>query len=1840
MMRATETCDGRMRPHRKTGPQARQNSQANDSACEPNGFTLVEMVVTLAVAAIIAAMTIPNLVTWYRSYKATERQANAELIYTTAQNNIAQLKANGQLDDSQTETTALDGQRATLVAAANKAQVKAAVHTGGTAGAADDAGITLLSSDDSSAADALDLLVPNIDDTLSRVGYSSMSYATGAHYRIEYNATLGYVYRVFFSENEISQSDYEQAAEAAANHDDGKLADLGISYYGGTKPKTFSPSERQPARWVGYFEFADDSTGRTNVTGGYYYQISADNTVSDGAVDHLHNDNEIDEGAVHSSDGTAYGVLVSKSETTKPGFVAPTDVNLNTFDVALTNGFGAEGVDPNCVFYKMDAPNSSSDAGQQATYTIEYQVYWGNGANDHWQFSDSHQATVGSTVSVTNDNLDNDSYGQAREQIKRGYRIDASRSKLSGTVTADGALKLTVALIPSNVSGYDRAIDSVPEPTMKNGVGTWYPWSASSNTDLGKLAFYVNQNFASCISKGESAPTGSAVTSYQVRTDDQLQHIGSPYGSTYDAPDTSYLSKDFYQTHDITIDQLWYPIGQEQSDATVDGRQIGTGARFSGEFYGGYSGYADEDHSQLAKPASDSQAFTITLAKRTDETDESRKGELFSINPAYTTSDGYRSYGIFGFVTGGIAYARVSVGTEADGLDLGESFDTPHYGTLVGDLDGNVSHSSVNIAKSSSLRIRQGDGSQGERKTDDAIVGGLCGRMRREATITDSSLTLADNETTERDPRFEIIASPRENIAQSVSVGGLVGRANCNSEKFLSNCSVSLGDDATIDAQGNTSGNKQVSAGGFVGYVQAGERASIEDCRMTVARTLRVETPDSNEAWDNPTAMGGFAGYVEGGANIVRASLADGDSTNGNVIVTAKARGTQAAAGGMFGYLHNASFDTAGINIDSDLTVTATSTNTNGLAGGIVGLADNDRSSTLKGASLTVNGNASVESTNSYTAYAGGIAGRLTRIALDGASASVNGTGKVLSVTARGAHTTSEAGGMVGEMENAAGMSSPTLTARTLSVTSTEDDGEAIAGGLVGRATKGDQQASGISGAAVTVNGDANIESTGTTTYALSGLLAGQLDSVAVDGAASTVSGNLTSKATDTRGASARAAGLIAQFENGSALNGATLTVTGDLEAATSSNNGTSLASGYVAYAASDPSPLQVTGASLSVGGNVNVHGSASNAREDSFSGALAGQLRSVGFTSPAVTVGASLTSTTESTGGGTRAGGLVGEIVRNGSVDAASLSGVSPTLHDTTVSAKSTNSDAHAGGFVAKDDSTDISGSALGPQGSLSVTAEGTNEVHAGGFAAQADSSTISDTSFAPTGDLSVEGKTTGYGGAYAGGLVGQANSSSSITGASMAPASGTDVSATSNSDVYAGGAIGQADSSTLSDSPLQPTGSLSVTGTSVGSGGAYVGGLVGQAKSLTASNDALRPNADLTINGTGKSNVSSGGLMGGVEESGIAYLSLLKSAGAGGTSVSVSGDTSAGSGSAYVAGGFGSVSDTDVSNSYVVTRNAPLVLSNKGNNGATGGFAGSVTANDGSHAITTSFVNAGINSSSPSVAGFVDSTSASNNNLRFTSDFVIASISGSTPGNQTAAFIRNVSYVNGIRGDYAVVTDASGATPYKFAINGDLNAENGTERCFIYRVGMTELVDEKFDQKDGAHPASYAYLTQTNNAEVTVPWNKSLKTSSVLDFLGTVSKPGITARYGFVTKDSTVTMLRDGDNPFPTATQDEGGAYVNYGNWPAAPATATTDSSDASEANSADANATTGGASSSTNGSSTAQNGSPAASDDASSNGTPANAPAQGAGSSAANAMESGSTIAGDGGNGGDDQ
>ena len=97
----------------------------------------------------------------------------------------------------------------------------------------------------------------------------------------------------------------------------------------------------------------------------------------------------------------------------------------------------------------------------------------------------------------------------------------------------------------------------------------WTPVRTWTDADSNPLTFSVNQNFAAEINLNTgSAPTSSATT-HQVRTAEQLEHIGAPING---ADASAYLGSDqtFFQTHDITISGAWQPIGLVSTDGSVN----------------------------------------------------------------------------------------------------------------------------------------------------------------------------------------------------------------------------------------------------------------------------------------------------------------------------------------------------------------------------------------------------------------------------------------------------------------------------------------------------------------------------------------------------------------------------------------------------------------------------------------------------------------------------------------------------------------------------------------------------------------------------------------------------------------------------------------------------------------------------------------------------------------------------------------------------------------------------------------------------------------------------------------------------------------------------------------------------------------------------------------------------------------------------------------------------------------------------------------------------------------------------------------------------------------------
>ena len=394
------------------------------------GFTLIEVVVVLAVMAVIAALAVPSLVPWYNSYKATERQSNAELVYSVAENNMAKIVANGTLGNgsSGTVTTAT---RTTLASTISSPDPTPALLKND-AGSTVDEGLVCLTNYNSGDAAALDMLVPNIDAQVSNVGFFGTNittedqgaalHAKGVYY-LELNPQTGYVYGAFYSESASFTPEVYQSFASANRSDSAVLASKQIAYYGGGPMKSFVHEQTLDDLVIGYFELNGNE-----LTGSYGYTISKFGEVSAQVHDNLPGDNAIT--------STAYGIL-SATELT------------------------------------------------------------GNDVPSHVLESASVQ------------------------------KVSAASLGIEGlTVTGDG-MYWFYEYDPSTL--YDDSANTI---TRTSSAGVWKPWeNAQASSQYRNVEVFIEPNFAASIAPGTANPFNKT---FQVRTGEQLQHIGKPLDYVYD----------------------------------------------------------------------------------------------------------------------------------------------------------------------------------------------------------------------------------------------------------------------------------------------------------------------------------------------------------------------------------------------------------------------------------------------------------------------------------------------------------------------------------------------------------------------------------------------------------------------------------------------------------------------------------------------------------------------------------------------------------------------------------------------------------------------------------------------------------------------------------------------------------------------------------------------------------------------------------------------------------------------------------------------------------------------------------------------------------------------------------------------------------------------------------------------------------------------------------------------------------------------------------------------------------------------------------------------------------
>ena len=861
------------------------------------GFTLIEVVVVLAVMAVIAALAVPSLIPWYNSYKATERQSNAELVYSVAENNMAKIVANGTLGNGSSGAVTA-ATRTTLASTISSPDPTPALLKNDD-GSTVDEGLVCLTNYNSGDAAALDMLVPNIDAQVSNVGFFGTNittedqgaalHAKGVYY-LELNPQTGYVYGAFYSESASFTPEVYQSFASANRNDSAALASKQIAYYGGGPMKSFVHEQTLDDLVIGYFEFNGDQ-----LTGSYGYTISKFGEVSAQVHDNLPDNNTIT--------STAYGIL---SATELTGNDVPSHV-LESASVQIV---------------------SAASLGIEGLTVTGDGMYW-------------------------------------------FYEYD-----------------------PSTL--YDDSANTI---THSSSAGVWKPWeNAQGSSQYRNVEVFIDPNFAASIAPGTANPFNKT---FQVRTGEQLQHIGKPLDYVYDPNnawwgqlnnntwvgsfyDASYLDGTYYQTHDIELPSGWVGIGQESRSQNLT-NFYGSSPQFTGAFYGGYSqkGSATPDHANLQPPQSKAKGFEIDFAPQFQfaSDDTAPRGQ------AYMSDNNYVSCGVFGYVSGTVSYLNLNVKH-----DLTVEVGRPRMGLAICQLGGKGSASNCALTTSAAFSIEQTH--EADDWTGVSYMAGLIGSISDDAQADTCTVTVSKP--------LSIDAKSDLKDSSVVYMGALVGYDG--SSKALSNCTLTVarGTAATLSASTfNSSYSGMAYLGGIVGYKGSENTTSdsrdFENNKVTVSGTLNLEANKRSQG-----AVGAVAGMLQHVSNI------SATCTNGS-----------AAAGGLIGSAEDAGhMEQITYKASGKLTVSADASNGNSYAGATMGWASD---STVAGLKASLNGTVDVDSTggsSGSSAAAGGLIGKSSELDASECSVDVAGGGS-LSLASYGRSWGSAAtGGLVGSSSN------------------------------------------------------------------------------------------------------------------------------------------------------------------------------------------------------------------------------------------------------------------------------------------------------------------------------------------------------------------------------------------------------------------------------------------------------------------------------------------------------------------------------------------------------------------------------------------------------------------------------------------------------------------------------------------------------------------------------------------------------------------------------------------------------------------------------------------------------
>lgn len=786
------------------------------------GFTFAELLIVIAIAAIVAGFGFVAIIQHQRVLKLTEMDNIAREIYVAAQNHLTESASTGEwnklYNENKDNTSYLgenfDPSQDKTFTVSNPANHDFRTFTFSPSGAA-----SLLDiNSDGTAATALGLMLP--------VGATDDSVRSDGYYVVEYDALTASVYGVFYTDNNLGVDDGDvlniDQSEGGRSDSDYRLnytknsrRDI-IGYYGGTvttKPEAKKdepkPEEEVRPRPI-TAEIINDARLLLVVT-------DPNNTLTKSISVQIFDENNS---------------KVSISEYDSRISITEGGVQVTKYIYILDSV-----VDPDKHFAKQF---SSLQAGGNIYAIVKATV----------QSSKAGSAATGETTCQSNsaNSLYGDGSDNSAALIANGRHLENLSKDISG-VSEDTVTTAEVTKSFGWAGGGENGT---------NASGTFIAAIESENKEYG-----LTSSDQVCFADGSTK--GNANTYYGV----QSSVLSAFYGKSADItlshfiiaarPASAYSGLIESTDHSLNIYNL------KLSDFLVTGGNGSSGT--AGAVIGNVSshnnaGKSDSSEKSLnisnvsVEKSSSKAGYSAGLFVGSADTDRVNLSEcgITGDSSVYASNAG----GFIGTLeVSNAALVNCQAGESGSRLSVGNntpSSESGYAGGLIGYAGkGNISITGCTIL-ASALNVGYADNAQ----TISAVVsGGFIGsaktKAKKESAEAERALSLNVSDSA--------IQSANVSVAAKRHAGGILGQYNLN-KKDISSDTISI-TNTNLTASGvlsvNVSGTGQeyYCAGGFIGEIKDSVSGTVSDCRVEAA-TIKI----SENCDNSPASAGGFIGEI------------------------------------------------------------------------------------------------------------------------------------------------------------------------------------------------------------------------------------------------------------------------------------------------------------------------------------------------------------------------------------------------------------------------------------------------------------------------------------------------------------------------------------------------------------------------------------------------------------------------------------------------------------------------------------------------------------------------------------------------------------------------------------------------------------------------------------------------------------------------------------------------------------------------------------------------------------------------------------------------------------------